>query len=110
MTEYQPGQLDQLVTIRRKQLTADDEGGQSVAVADYDTVYASVVRKSGRELLAAERLEARTMYTVVMRARFDLRESDSISWNGRELQIRSGLPCQPRAQYLVLDCELGAAL
>lgn len=107
----QAGELDQPVVIRRYTLSADEQGGFTSAATTVDAnAWARVRNKSGSERVAGERLEARSAFEVVIRNRSDLLPSDVIVWNGLELQIRSGLPSNPRDTWLTLMCEQGAAI
>lgn len=109
MTKYHAGMLDQSVTIKRRTQTPDGQGGVTETVSDYDTPFAHVRMLSSSEAVAAERLEGKANVMVVLRGRSDLLLTDAISWNGTVMQIRGGLPAHPRAKWLELVCELGAA-
>lgn len=107
--KWAPGELDQRVTISRETLAADGIGGATVTLATVATVWAKVVAKSGRERMAADRLDAEAGYLFVIRWRSDVREADRITWGGVDYNIRAIRQDGGRKLYLEIDAERGVA-
>lgn len=107
---YHAGLLDQQVEILRDTPTPDGRGGYTEAQAVYDTLFAHIRSLSGKESVDAERLESKASVVVVIRTRTDLTTKDHIRWSSHVMQIRGGLPANPRSKWLELQCELGAAV
>lgn len=105
---YYIGELDQLVSIQREARTADSMGGASVAWTTVANVRALVRPMSGREVERAQKVGTEAMYLVVIYRRDDVRESDTILWNGIRLNIRVARH-RPRSLFLELEAERGVA-
>lgn len=107
--KWTPGELDQRVTISRETLASDSMGGSTLTLSTVATVWAKVFAKSGRERTAADRLDAESAYTFVIRWRGDVREADRLVWNGIDYNIRAIGQDGGRKMYLVIDAERGVA-
>lgn len=72
------GGLRKRAVLQAEQRTADAGGGYVLAWTDLATVWARLMPVSGRESLAADRLEARVTHRVTMRWRADLNLSAAL--------------------------------
>lgn len=108
--KWQPGELDQRITIKRETLTPDGMGGSSVALSTVATVWAKVIGKSGGESDAADRINASAVYTFVIRYRTDLKEKDRITWGGVDYNIRAIPGTGRRRMYLEIEAQRGVAM
>jgi len=106
---YTAGDLDQRVTFMRVVLTPDGAGGYTSVPTAIGTVWALVKPLSARERSAFGSIEASGIYRCVIRNRQDLREDDTLSWNGELWNIRAILQAGRRAPYLELQIERGVA-
>ena len=107
--KWQPGELDQRITIVREALTTDGMGGQTVSTSTVATVWAKVVALSGREAVRDDRLNAESAYLFVIRWRSDVREADRITWGGVTYNIRAIKQDGGRKMYLEINAERGVA-
>ena len=83
-------ELRHRVTFQTPEEISDGQGGQNVTWVDFKTVWASVVPKSGTEVLFGERIEARTNDEIVIRdLGFDISEKMRIVFGERILHIKS---------------------
>jgi len=106
---YDPGMLDQRISIMRSTMAGDGVGGSVETQTTYASMWAHVRPMKGREREAAMRTESRADYLVVVRNRADLLESDVIRWNGRDLNIRFIRNAAGRPLYLEIEAEMGPA-
>lgn len=102
------GKLDERISFERKTLTPDGSGGASESWAEYAEVWASVRPMSGRERERAMRNESAADYLITIRRR-EILATDRIVWRERYLNIRFVKDAGPRAHYLEIEAELGAA-
>lgn len=103
------GKLRTAGQLQRITKTPDGGGGFTSSFSTYATVKLWFQPMSGRERIAAERLEAITRNRAYMRFRNDVRESDRLVVEGRAYQIRAALDMEMRKQWLELDLDGGAA-
>jgi SPP1 family predicted phage head-tail adaptor len=103
---YYPGDLDQLITIKRETRAADGMGGgvDSLTTIASD-LFAHVRPRSGKEMGIHDKVEAPALYLFVIRYRDDLREDDRIEWNGQQYNIRAILSRGARELYLDINAE-----
>lgn len=104
------GGLDDRISLQRVTLTADGQGGSTESWSEYAAVWARVRPMKGRERQASERQEATADYVVRIRYRDDVLEADKIVWRGREMNIRFIPDGGPRAHFLDIEAEMGAAV
>lgn len=108
---FDPGELDQLITIQRESLADDGMGGQTVTLTAIATdLWAKVRPLSGKEFELYDQLNATAMVKFIIRHRSDLLPSDRIAWNGESYNIRYIPPAGGRDMYLMIDAERGVAL
>ena len=106
----QPGALTERVTFHYSESTFDPGTGQTTETwftrAD---VRADVEFKSGQEraLIGSINVPFRD-YDIVIRFRDDIKETDTIVWDGEPLAIRSIAKMSNRQRYLLIEAELGA--
>ena len=106
---YTAGELDQRVTFTRSVLTPDGAGGSTSAPTVIGTVWALVKPLSARERAAFGSIESSGIYRCVIRNRQDLREDDTLTWEGKPWNIRAILQAGQRAPFLELQIERGVA-
>jgi SPP1 family predicted phage head-tail adaptor len=108
--KYHPGELDQLITVKRIVEQDDGRGGKSVSVETVREEWAHVRPRSGREVRESERMEAHGMYLFVLRWCDDIDERNVFEWEGEDYNIRSRMRRGGRQLYVEFDAERGAAL
>lgn len=106
---YRVGELDQRITIERKQLTPDGMGGNSLAWVSIGSVWAHVRPKSGRETVGFERLNGETTYIFIVRNSIDVKYSDRIVWDGVEFNVDNIPKPKGRALYMEVEATSGVA-
>ena len=106
---YTSQELDQTVSIQRPSRVPDGTGGHVVTMQTIATVRAHLRPKSGRERGAFGGIEASAMYHCVMREPVDIREEDTVVWNGVGHNVRF-VARRGRALFVEVDLERGVAL
>jgi SPP1 family predicted phage head-tail adaptor len=101
------GELTEPIELHSLTSTGDGMGGSTRAWVKFADVFAHVRPLRGQERQGADRTEAISGFLVVIRHRDDIKESDSIRWQGRDLNVRFIHRRGPRELYLELECELG---
>jgi len=110
MAEWRPGELDQLIDIKREALTTDDMGGSTIVLTNIAAdLWAKVSPMSGNEAERFDKLNATMTNRFVVRFRDDVREDDRIVWDGEEYNIRSIEKAGSRKLYTVMYAERGVA-
>lgn len=110
MARYQPGELDQLVSVQRKQSTPDGMGGTGPVVwAEQFQLWAHVRAMSGREVTDYERVNAEARYVMAVRWPVDIREEDAIVWEGDFYNIRALKKPKGRDLYCEIEAQRGVA-
>lgn len=107
---YHIGEMTELVTIRREVRSPDGMGGAELSWQDVAEAWAHVRPMSGRERLAADKIEASANYLVVVHAPCDVREADVIVWEGEALNVRFVKRRGARALFLEIEAEMGVAV
>lgn len=107
---YHTGELTERVIFRREVRTSDGMGGSELSWQDISTRWALVRPMSGRERLAADKVEASSNYLIVVRAPCDVREKDIAVWAGRELNVRFVKRRGSRSLLLEIEAEMGVAM
>jgi len=106
-----PGELDQLIDLKREVLVSDGVGGDSLNIVNIQLgVWAKVRAMSGKEQERHDQLNSYAMVTFIVRYRNDLRHDDRIIWNGQGYNIRYIEPASSRDLYRVIQAEMGVAL
>jgi SPP1 family predicted phage head-tail adaptor len=84
------GQLRDRITIRREANTKNARGGlDRVWETVADELPANVTSLNGRESVIGQVLQGISQFQIVVRYRTDLKVSDQVKWQGRELNIHS---------------------
>jgi SPP1 family predicted phage head-tail adaptor len=93
MKGLRAGDLDQLLTIRRKSETVDDATGyRSHTWAQLLQAYGQFLPGPGREYLASEALRAEVTGRFVIRYSAPaaaIKASDRVDWDGRVMEIKA---------------------
>jgi len=99
------GKLRHRVTIQKVTVTQDaDTGEVSETWSTLGQVWAEVAPLSGRELFAAQQVEAQVSHQVTTRYRGDVTPNMRISHNSRTLNIESVINPGERNRELQLLC------
>tara|TARA_Y100000310_G_scaffold142034_1_gene141491 strand:- start:1635 stop:1961 length:327 start_codon:yes stop_codon:yes gene_type:complete len=106
---YRPDELDQRIEFFAETRTSDGMGGSSVSWVSKGSSWAKAKPLSGKEVERYDQLEASNNYKFVVRNRQDLTESDKITWNGTDYNIRSIPDLGKRVLYLEILAERGVA-
>lgn len=107
--DYDVGELDQRVPIKRQTRVSDNMGGYTTTDTTVATVWAHVRPKRGREQGIHDKVEAPALYVFVIRYRSDILDSDRITWNGADYNIRAILTRGGRKMFLEIEAERGVA-
>ena len=106
---FRVGELDQLVTVEREQLTPDGYGGNSLEWVALGQIWAHTRPLNGRENVDYDRVNAEARYLFVVRYPVDIKESDRILWDGEPFNIRVLKKPKTRDLYLQIEAERGVA-
>jgi SPP1 family predicted phage head-tail adaptor len=103
------GDLRDRITIRRESNTKNAHGGltrawQTVA----DGLPANVTSLNGREAVIGQVLQGISQFEIVVRYRTDIRVSDQVKWNGRELNIHSAEDRDGRRNWTYIQASTEA--
>ncbi len=104
---YNPGEMDQRVSVLREARTDDGMGGASVELTTLFEAWAHVRPRSGTEQFIADRVSAEATYLFVIRYRDTVRDDDIIQWQGVNYNIRMIQTRGPRKLYLEIEAERG---
>lgn len=107
---YRVGELDQRVKILRQQLTPDGMGGNSLSWVDLGEVWAHVRPKGGREVTEFDRVNGQASYLFVVRNGLDIKDSDTLEWDGVPFNISVRKQPKKRALYMEIEADRGKAL
>jgi SPP1 family predicted phage head-tail adaptor len=105
---YRVGELDQLITFNREQLTPDGIGGNTRAWVIVGEVWAHVRPVSGGEKTDFQTVNAEAKYIFIIRWPIDIKESDQIVWDGIQYNIRLISTPKSRNLYCEISAERGA--
>jgi SPP1 family predicted phage head-tail adaptor len=104
---YDAGELDQRIVVKRDTLASDGMGGSTTTTTTVATLWSHVRPKRGREVGLHDKVEAPALYIFAIRYRSDLRDSDYITWNGADYNIRAILTRGGRKMFLEIEAERG---
>lgn len=108
---YRPGELDQKIKFTRMILTDDGMGGQDKSECVIASgVWALVRPLSGKEVERFDKLNAEELTLFVTRYRTDIREDDTICYDGDLYNIKRIPKRNKRAMYQEFYAERGVAL
>lgn len=103
------GMLRTTGSLQRLERAPNGSGGFDDTWTEYATPRMKVVPMSGGEKLHSNRLDATGMARVYMRYRSDIVESDKLTIEGNDHQIRSIVDIELRHKWLELMIERGVA-
>ncbi|WP_282026855.1 phage head closure protein [Limimaricola cinnabarinus] len=106
------GSLRDRITIQRQTETTDDYGNTVGAWADLVSVWADVRETTGKEKVAAGRVEASRTATIRVRkssATAGITEADRLTARGETWNIRSIAQADRKGVMLDLLCESGVS-
>ena len=107
---YRSGELDQLIDIKRITRVDDGYGGDSsVPMNIAADVWCHVRPMSGIEAKKFDKLNAQFTNLFVIRWRDDLKENDTIVWDGDDYNIRSIPKAGSRHSFMEIFAERGVA-
>lgn len=104
-----PGLLNRRIAIERKTLTPDALGGFTEIWSQHALPWAHIKPMTGRELLHADKIDARAASRFIIRYRSDLSEDDRISYRGDLYNIRSIVNIEERDEYTEILADRGVA-
>lgn len=99
------GTLTDRVTLKRKIMSSEPEGGEVALYTTLATVWARVRQLSARAAYADDARGQTISHSVVMRFRTDLVPGDRLVYRGRELEIASLADINGRRAYLSCQCS-----
>jgi SPP1 family predicted phage head-tail adaptor len=108
--QYRIGELDQRITVERKERTPDGGGGFVETWTAQATIWALVRPMSGRERAHAQQTQSGGNYLVVVRRGIEIDEACRIIWSAepdRPLNVRFVKRRGSRAAYLEIEAEMG---
>ncbi len=110
-TKYSARMLRQEISIERLTRTDDGAGGytESWAAVSGAPTRAMVKAMSGRERWASQRVEATATHMFVVRFSSGLMESDRISFDGKNYNIRFLNNVDYADEWLEITAEMGVA-
>ncbi|MGB0568414.1 MAG: phage head closure protein [Alteromonas macleodii] len=105
-----PGELDQLINIKRHIKVPNDSGGKKKKTIIIDMeVWAKSRPLSGGESERFDKLNATGTQVFIMHIRDDLKQDDIVEWDGKDHNIRYIKPHGDRKLYLEVFAEYGVA-
>jgi len=99
------GKLRHRIELQSAIIDKDDYGQQTENHGTYDTVWASVVPLTGRELEYAQQLQAETNYKITIRYNSAVKKTDQILFDDRIFEINAILNFEEKNEYLILLCK-----
>ena len=107
MSEAVPsiGALTDRVELKRKIVTAEDEGGAAAVFSPIATVWARVRQLTARQALDGDARGTSITHSVVLRFRLDLHPGDRIAYRGRELEVAATNDLNGGRAYLACQCS-----
>ena len=99
------GTLTDRVTLKRKIMSDEPEGGQVAVYATLATVWARVRQLSARASYAEDARGQSITHSVVLRFRSDLAPGDRIVYRGRDLEIAGLADINGKRAYLSCQCS-----
>jgi len=101
----QIGELRHKVSLLKRVMTADGQGGQTVTFTPFASVWAAIDDSDGREMLLREGLPvSQSPTTLVIRYRSDLSVTYRITWGTRTFDISSISDVDGHRHFLRLFC------
>ena len=104
---YNAGNLDQRLTLRRRQSGVDVLGQESTSWTTLATVWGRAEPIRGREFFAAATVQSETAVRFTVRYRADLSPADQVLWRGQAHDIQSVIDVGGRKETLELMCMAG---
>lgn len=103
---FQAGRMVDRITIRRKTETKNARGGLDVSWSTLASgLSAQVTSINGREAVIGGILQGFSYFDITVRYRTDIKVSDQILWNGRELDIISAEDRLGTRQWTVIQAS-----
>lgn len=99
------GTLTDRVTLRRKIMSQEPEGGEVAMFTTLAKVWARVRQLSARASYAEDARGQSVSHSVVLRFRTDLAPGDRITYRGRDLEIEGLADINGRRAYLSCQCS-----
>lgn len=103
------GQLRHKVALQRATVTADAAGQPTKTWATYATVYAEILPLSGREMLAAQRIQSELDTNIRIRYRADVATTDRVVYGSTTYEVSAPpINTSGRSIELILPCKVVA--
>jgi SPP1 family predicted phage head-tail adaptor len=101
----QAGDLRDRITIKRRVEVRDATGGLDRTWETLAEVWAQVISINGREEVIGNVLQGTSTFQVTIRYRNDLKASDQILWNGRELNVLAAEDREGRRRWTIIHAS-----
>ena len=101
------GELSERVVVERATTASDGMGGQTVTWSTAYTLWAKVRPVKGRETEHQGRLAPVETFLIVVRHGPTITAVDRITWNGKELNIRTVQDRDGDRRWLTIEAESG---
>jgi SPP1 family predicted phage head-tail adaptor len=99
------GTLTDRIQLKRRQMTAEPEGGHAAIYVPLTHVWARVRSLTGRQGTSADGRAVSISHAVTMRFRPDIGPGDRIVYRGRNLDVVSAADLNGRRAYLSCSCS-----
>lgn len=99
------GTLTDRVQLRRREMTAEVEGGHAAIYVPITSLWARVRSLAGRQGQSADGRAVEISHSVVLRFRTDVKPGDRIVYRGRNLDVVSASDINGRRAYLGCSCS-----
>ncbi len=99
------GAMRDRVTLSRKDVSREEDGGQLIVYVPLATVWARVHARSASLAGFADARGVRATHTVAMRFRSDLIAGDRITWGDRVFEILSVEDLNGRREFVSCACS-----
>lgn len=101
--------LNRRVDIRRAVVSDDGSGGQISTWTTIGTVWAEAISQNGREAVIAGALQGVAAWRITVRWQSDIRVTDQLRLDGRDLNIRTAEDPNGRRERIVIFADTASA-
>lgn len=104
------GELNRRITLQNRSPTVDSVGQQSTVWTDALTTWANITQLAGRELLAAQAVNAETTHELTLRWRTGISSAQRAVYQGRIFNVLGVIDRDTGRRWLTLLCSEGLTL
>jgi len=106
MQGFHAGKLNRRIKVRKRSITLDSYGEETIMYSVLATLWADVSIRSGREFWAAQKINAELSGIIYIRYRTDITEDMIIEYNGKYYEITAPpIDFNDRREYLRLEVK-----